>query len=331
MNISLELWTPENAAARVPWLNDPEVLRYLVCPRNGDYTLQDSLDYIASCQKRGICNLAIVADGEVVGSIMARPQGDPQLVYLSYFLGREHWGRGIMTRAVGLMLQHIRQEMPQVKRVGANAMAPNIGTQRVLEHNGFARTGAEKMEADIDGTMHRDFYYERTLAAKAKDISLVDWTPENAAARVPWLNDERVLHYLGGTIPYPYSLQDSLDYIAFCEKVGFHNFAVVADGEVVGGISIMPARNEPGRVNIGYFYGYDHWGRGIATRAVKLVLELIPRLVPGAVRVRAEAFEGNASSHKVLLNNGFRRLDITTMAKAFGNKEYPLGHYEFLF
>lgn len=163
MEITLQPWTPQNAAARVPWLNDREVLRYLVCPRTSAYTLQDSLDYLDSCRKRGICNLAIVADGVVVGSIMARPQEDPQVVYLSYYLGREHWGRGIMTHAVGLMLEHIRRTMPQVRRVAAFAIEPNIGTQRVLERNGFTRSGKEKMEADIDGTMYRDFCYELPL------------------------------------------------------------------------------------------------------------------------------------------------------------------------
>lgn len=66
------------------------------------------------------------ADGKVVG----------ELDYVGYMLGREHWGRGIMTRALGALLEEVKD-----RPVRARAARTNVASVKVLERCGFVRTG----------------------------------------------------------------------------------------------------------------------------------------------------------------------------------------------
>jgi RimJ/RimL family protein N-acetyltransferase len=84
----------------------------------------------------------ILADGEVVGNIITFVMfGENDL---AYWLGREHWGRGIATQAVHLFLQEYRQ-----RPLCARAVKDNLASLRVLEKCGFVRTGEERSFSDI--------------------------------------------------------------------------------------------------------------------------------------------------------------------------------------
>ncbi len=78
----------------------------------------------------GVTPRVILADGVPVGSVNLSPHEG--LLSIGYWIGREHWGRGIATRAVELMLR----ESPQ-RPIVATAAASNIASHRVLEKNGF--------------------------------------------------------------------------------------------------------------------------------------------------------------------------------------------------
>lgn len=86
----------------------------------------------------------ILANGEVVGHAA---------VYLSqrgrevtYWIGREHWGRGIASAALGALIA----EVPDRPLIGA-AAADNLGSLRVLEKNGFRRISEERAHANARG------------------------------------------------------------------------------------------------------------------------------------------------------------------------------------
>ena len=74
----------------------------------------------------------IVADGEVAGSVLL--WRDPNLpgLEVSFWLGKEHWGRGIATAALTAFLG-IVDERPLYGRCAAD----NAGSRRVLEKCGF--------------------------------------------------------------------------------------------------------------------------------------------------------------------------------------------------
>jgi RimJ/RimL family protein N-acetyltransferase len=74
----------------------------------------------------------IVADGCVAGNIVSWDQDGRRLV--GYWIGREHWGRGIATRALSLFLR----EVP-ARPLYADVAVHNVGSIRVLEKCGFQR------------------------------------------------------------------------------------------------------------------------------------------------------------------------------------------------
>ena len=77
---------------------------------------------------------AILADGCVVGDINCfRLDGQDAV---GYWIAREHWGRGIATRALGLLLEEVA-----ARPLHARVARTNVASLRVLEHCGFVVTG----------------------------------------------------------------------------------------------------------------------------------------------------------------------------------------------
>jgi RimJ/RimL family protein N-acetyltransferase len=74
----------------------------------------------------------ILADGAVAGHLVAFDMGDWREV--GYWIAREHWGRGIATRALELFL---RQE--PLRPLFAHVAKHNVGSIRVLEKCGFVK------------------------------------------------------------------------------------------------------------------------------------------------------------------------------------------------
>ena len=73
--------------------------------------------------------------------------------------------------------------------------------------------------------------------------------------------------------------------------------AILADGELVGRIGCFQM---DGLDAVGYWIGQEFWGRGIATRALALLLEEVP-LRP----LHARAAKSNVASIRVLERCGF--------------------------
>lgn len=79
----------------------------------------------------GVTPRVIESDGVVVGAINIAPHEGRDSI--GYWIAREHWGRGIATRAVTLMLQEFTR-----RPLYATAAEHNTPSIRVLERNGFA-------------------------------------------------------------------------------------------------------------------------------------------------------------------------------------------------
>ena len=84
---------------------------------------------------------AILVDGVLVGRIGCF-QMDGQTA-VGYWTGKEHWGRGITTRALALLL-----ELVPTRPLHARAARTNVASIRVLERCGFAVTGYRLSPAD---------------------------------------------------------------------------------------------------------------------------------------------------------------------------------------
>ena len=90
----------------------------------------------------------ILLDGVVVGDISSFDRLGEREV--GYWIGREHWGKGVASRALAIFLTEV-DERP----LHAHVAAHNAGSIRVLEKCGFVVTGygegfANARDAEIE-------------------------------------------------------------------------------------------------------------------------------------------------------------------------------------
>jgi RimJ/RimL family protein N-acetyltransferase len=93
-------------------------------------------------------NRTILASGQVAGHIACFPLDEH--LEVTYWLGREFWGRGIATAALRQLLQIVPS-----RPILARAASDNLGSLRVLQKCGFAIVGqdtgfAHGRDADTD-------------------------------------------------------------------------------------------------------------------------------------------------------------------------------------
>jgi RimJ/RimL family protein N-acetyltransferase len=82
-------------------------------------------------------NKTIHFAGQVVGHIASFERlGKPEV---SYWIGKEYWGKGLATRALAEFLSHVKE-----RPVYARAAKDNTASIRVLEKCGFEISGQDK-------------------------------------------------------------------------------------------------------------------------------------------------------------------------------------------
>jgi RimJ/RimL family protein N-acetyltransferase len=87
----------------------------------------------------------IIFNGHVAGSVLSyEDEGKPEV---SYWLGKDYWGKGIATWALREFLAHRNQIRPIYARVAKD----NLGSRRVLEKCGFKIIGESKGFANARG------------------------------------------------------------------------------------------------------------------------------------------------------------------------------------
>ena len=121
-------------------------------------------------------------------------------------------------------------------------------------------------------------------------------------------NNRNVWRNLRDRFPHPYGVAGGQ---AWLERVATLNplteLAIQRDGAAVGGVGVTVGQ-EVERVSgeIGYWLGEAHWGRGLATEAVREFTTYAFNILP-LERVFAVAFARNVVSIAVLMKIGFRR------------------------
>jgi RimJ/RimL family protein N-acetyltransferase len=92
----------------------------------------------------------ILFDGQVAGHVVSFEQfGTPEV---SYWIGREFWGKGIATRALSELLGHVK-----VRPLYARAAKDNIASLRVLQKCGFTIAGEDRGFANARGAEVEEF------------------------------------------------------------------------------------------------------------------------------------------------------------------------------
>jgi RimJ/RimL family protein N-acetyltransferase len=103
-----------------------------------------------------IINRTILCDDQVAGSVASFE--DFGQLEVTYWLGREFWGKGIATRALAALLEY-----QTTRPIYARAAKDNAASLRVLQKCGFVITGEDKGYANARGEVIEE--YLLTLAA----------------------------------------------------------------------------------------------------------------------------------------------------------------------
>jgi ribosomal-protein-alanine N-acetyltransferase len=143
--LTLRALTPEDADTVFRIMGDPQVMRYFGSPPMK--TRDDAVRRIAGiaadfAERAGIrWGIEERASGLLVGSGgFWRIDTTHQRAEIGYELAPEHWGKGVMTEAIGVMLD-FGFTVLRLHSVEAQIHPANTGSQRVLEKLGFVREG----------------------------------------------------------------------------------------------------------------------------------------------------------------------------------------------
>jgi len=139
-----------------------------------------------------------------------------------------------------------------------------------------------------------------------KDIRIRPWRQDDLAPLVKLADDIRIWNNLRNYFPHPYTVKDGQAWIDSMTTSALPlNFAIEADGAFVGGIGLILGSDVYAMsAELGYWIGADHWGRGIATEAVRQMVGHGFHSFD-IVRIHADVFASNPASMRVLEKNGF--------------------------
>jgi RimJ/RimL family protein N-acetyltransferase len=102
----------------------------------------------------GVTTKAIVADGVLAGNIGAWGSGGERLV--GYWVGKEHWGKGVASRALAAFLA-----VERTRPLFAHVAKANVGSLRVLQKSGFVIAGEHDGSA-TDGVAELIMRYDES-------------------------------------------------------------------------------------------------------------------------------------------------------------------------
>jgi [ribosomal protein S5]-alanine N-acetyltransferase len=174
MLVSTRLVAPEDVPALVGLLRaNREFLAPWEPARTDDYFTNAYHDaavrrVLAQYQTGDAVPHVIVGDGAVLGRITLTNvvYGSFQSANLGYWVASTANGRGVATAAVAALLRVAFVECG-LHRVEAATLLHNIGSQRVLERNGFTRIGIAPRYLQIAGKYQDHILYQRLVDEKA--------------------------------------------------------------------------------------------------------------------------------------------------------------------
>ena len=142
------------------------------------------------------------------------------------------------------------------------------------------------------------------MFARTERLLLRPGWAEDAPELARAIADEQVVRNLA-TAPWPYRQEDAEAFLAAPRDPVMPSFLITerTDGapRIVGSCGL--GRRPSGAVEMGYWIGRQHWGKGFATEASRALIEIAKALrLP---RLEASHFLDNPASGRVLEKLGF--------------------------
>jgi len=278
---------PADAEAFAAYRSDPDVARYqswsAPYPLASARQLIDGQSQLDGPTAGEWVQLAIEADGVLVGDVAVGLSGDGHTATIGYTLVPAHQGKGLATEAVAAVVDRLF-EHSGVHRVEASVDPRNIASARIVEQVGFDFEGTAVSSVLADGEWTDDDRYALTADAHAawgqrvrtavKEVHLREVTAGNARALLALRTHRTQQRFVA---PMAASFANAL-----APEV-VHGAALVpwlrgieADGELVGFVMIAegtPTSPEPYLWRL--LIDRRHQRRGIGSAALRLLFECL--------------------------------------------------------
>lgn len=157
----LRPWRASDAKLITPQLNDRDVWLNLSDRVPYPYLLKHARRFIAvHSRKRRPLALAITVGGAPVGGIGIMPGDGISRVSaeMGYWLGRDHWGKGIGSAALRGMTAYVADNF-EFTRIFALVFKRNPASARILEKAGYVREGEMRQSVIKDGKIEDEYLY----------------------------------------------------------------------------------------------------------------------------------------------------------------------------
>jgi len=141
------------------------------------------------------------------------------------------------------------------------------------------------------------------------NLKLRSWEDGDVEELSNVANNINIAKNMCGGFPNPYTLDCAREWIEIAKQEDKNktNFAIVVDGKIIGGIGfeLKEGVNE-GVASGGYWLGEEYWGKGIATKAWKMMVNYGFENF-NIHRMEAGTYSWNLASGRVLEKCGFTK------------------------
>ena len=163
---------------------------------------------------------------------------------------------------------------------------------------------------------------------KPKEVKLRELYLSDKSQLAKLVNNKNIWVNLRDTFPFPYGESDAESFInSVTEEKPKQNFGIEYNGDLCGVIGIIIQKDVYRKsAEIGYWIGEPYWGKGIATKAIKLITKYGFENLK-LLRIHAGIFEFNIASMKALEKNGYKKEGVFKKAifkndKVFDEHKY---------
>ena len=162
MDFKIEQWDLKYVDDVVKYANNKRIADNLRDIFPYPYTKENAEFFIKDCINNDINNIlkAITVNGKAVGSISVIKLNDVnrKTAEIGYWIGEEFQNKGIMKKAVQLVIKEAFERM-DIVRIEAEIFETNIPSRKVLENNGFKLEGRKEKSIFKNGKIMDSLIY----------------------------------------------------------------------------------------------------------------------------------------------------------------------------
>ncbi len=255
------------------WASDPEVVKYLTWPIHENIEVTRSIiqSWVNQYQDPTTIRYGITLkdSGELIGGIdvVKYIDGVPEV---GYCMAKKCWNKGIMTEVFSAFKDYLFTL--GFEKIMIRAEVPNIGSNRVIQKNGFQFVGV-KQEIKQDHLVEIN-YYELSRILETVRLVLRPMADSDYKSLQAVISDPETMKYYAK----PYDKAGVQKWIDWCKasqaKRGFSLWSVILKetGQVIGdcGVSMQIIDDEM-RPEIGYHLNKKYHRQGIGKEMTQAV------------------------------------------------------------